>query len=130
MTLNAILFDLDDTLHDKSATLNRVGRLQYEDAGLAALGVNLEAWLACYVDLNNQRIEKTQVFSKLMTNFNLPPVLEAKLLKDFAGNLGQLAVPFPGAHDIVSWCKINGLKVGSLPTVETPSSAARSMEWD
>ena len=42
MTLGAVLFDLDDTLHDKSATLYRVGEIQHAEAGLAALGVGLD----------------------------------------------------------------------------------------
>ena len=41
MTLGAVLFDLDDTLHDKAATLSRIGEIQHAEAGLAALGVAL-----------------------------------------------------------------------------------------
>jgi putative hydrolase of the HAD superfamily len=112
MTLGAVLFDLDDTLHDKSATLNRVGELQHAEAGLAALGVGLDAWLIDYIELNNQRIAKTEVFSKLASRFGLPTGLEARLLKDFDANLGKLAVPFAGAHELVAWCKGRRLKVG------------------
>jgi len=112
MTLSAVLFDLDDTLHDKSATLNRVGTLQHKEAGLASVGVDLGAWLREFADLNNQRIEKTEVFSTLASKFRLPPSLEASLLEDFDANLGKHAVPFAGAHELVAWCKVRGLKVG------------------
>jgi putative hydrolase of the HAD superfamily len=112
MTLGAVLFDLDDTLHDKSATLNRVGALQHADADLAALGIALETWLRHYIELNNQRIEKSAVFSKLASTFSLPSSLETRLLEDFDSNVGKLAVPFVGAHEIVAWCKSSGLKVG------------------
>jgi len=112
MTLGAVLFDLDDTLHDKSATLNRVGEIQHAEAGLAALGVGLDAWLHSYIELNNRRIEKTEVFSKLASSFGLPASLQARLLEDFDTNLGKLAVPFAGTHEILTWCKGRGLKVG------------------
>jgi len=112
MTLSAILFDLDDTLHDKSATLNRVGTLQHTDAHLAALGVSLETWLRHYIELNNQHIEKTEVFSRLASTFSLPSSLETRLLEDFDANLGKLAVPFAGAHELIAWCKSRCLKVG------------------
>jgi putative hydrolase of the HAD superfamily len=112
MTLRAVLFDLDDTLHDKSATLRRFGQHQHTDAQLAARGVTLENWLSCYIELNNQRIEKSEVFSRLGSRFNLPPSTEDTLLSEFDANLGQQAVPFPGAHTLVAWCKDRGLKVG------------------
>lgn len=112
MTLSAVLFDLDDTLHDKSATLNRVGALQHAEAGLAGRGVDLGKWLVDYVDLNNQRIEKTEVFSKLASTFGLPTDLEANLLEDFDAGLGKLAAPFAGACELINWCKDRGLKVG------------------
>jgi len=112
MTLSAVLFDLDDTLHDKSATLNRVGALQHAEAGLATLGVDLETWVFDFVELNNRRIEKTEVFFRLAAKFHLPPSLEVRLLEDFDTNLGKLAAPFPGAREVVAWCKSRGLKVG------------------
>ena len=112
MTLCAVLFDLDGTLHDKSATLSRVAEVQHAEAGLAVLGVDLDAWLHHYIELNNRRIEKTDVFSKLASRFGLPVSLETRLLEDFDANLGKLAVPFAGAHEILAWCKGRGLKVG------------------
>jgi putative hydrolase of the HAD superfamily len=110
--IRAVLFDLDDTLHDKSATLCRVGSRQHAEANLSALGIGLQHWLDRYIELNNQRIEKSEVFSKLATIFRVPPALEQKLLEDFDENLGALAVPFEGAHELLSWCKRSGMKVG------------------
>ncbi len=112
MTLSAVIFDLDDTLHDKSATLSRVGERQHADAGLASLGIALDAWLLSYIELNNQRIEKTEVFSRLASHFGLPTSHESTLLRDFDANLGKHALPFAGAHELVAWCKGKGLKVG------------------
>jgi len=74
--------------------------------------VDLGSWLLDFVELNNRRIEKTEVFSLLASKFQLPPGLEERLLNDFDINLGKLAVPFPGAREIVAWCKSRGLKVG------------------
>ncbi len=112
MTLAAVLFDLDDTLHDKTTTLLRVGTQQYVEAELAALGIARESWLRHYVALNNQRIEKSEVFSRLASTFRLPPQLAERLLRDFDTNLGRFAVPFPGATELIAWCQSIGLKVG------------------
>jgi putative hydrolase of the HAD superfamily len=110
MQLKAVLFDLDDTLHDKSATLRAVSNSQYLAASLARLGVDEHAWQESFVELNNLRIEKSEVFARLAKSFALPPVLQASLLEDFDNNLGKLAVPFPGAVDLLQACKGRGLK--------------------
>jgi putative hydrolase of the HAD superfamily len=112
MPLSAVLFDLDDTLHDKSQTLNRVGRCQFEEHGLAKRGIRIDSWLERFIDLNNQRIAKTQVFSALAAQFNLPSELEQCLMSEFDAGLGAQAVPCSGARELLSWCRAKGMKVG------------------
>lgn len=114
MKIEAALFDLDGTLHDKSATLALVARSQYESGQLAELGVNPERWASLFISMNNQRMEKTQVFAKLAQEFSLPPALEAALLYDFDSSLGKVAVPYPGALELLQACKDKGLKTGII----------------
>ena len=112
MPLRAVLFDLDDTLHDKSATLRSVGAHQHEAHQLASLGVSLESWLTRYLALNNQRIEKTQVFNKLGGEFSLPTSLTMRLLEEFDSDLGSQAVAYPGAIELLAWCRSKSLRTG------------------
>ena len=112
MPLRAVLFDLDDTLHDKSATLRSVGAHQHEAHQLASLGVSLESWLTRYLALNNQRIEKTQVFNTLGSEFSLPTSLTVRLLEEFDSDLGSQAVAYPGAIELLAWCRSKSLRTG------------------
>jgi len=112
MPLLAVLFDLDDTLHDKSATLERVAGTQFAEFSLSGHGVAQSVWHERFVALNNERIEKTEVFKLLATDFALPRALERALLEDFDENLGKLACPYPGAFDVLKTLKESGLKVG------------------
>ena len=112
MHLRAALFDLDDTLHDKSATLRVVAARQYAEANLAALGVSDSRWERAFVELNNLRIDKTEVFFRLSQQFGLTTSLQEVLLGDFDANLGSAAVPFPGAAELLRMCKSQGIKVG------------------
>lgn len=112
MNLRAVLFDLDDTLHDKSATLRAVAAKQYISGGLSSFGINESDWEAQYVNMNNLRIEKSEVFSRLRDRFSLPTDLAESLLVDFDSNLGIAAKPCPGALDLVVACKAQGVKVG------------------
>jgi putative hydrolase of the HAD superfamily len=62
MKLRAVLFDLDDTLHDKSATLKIVADAQFLATDLEHYGVDRGTWQAAFIELNNLHIEKTEVF--------------------------------------------------------------------
>jgi HAD superfamily hydrolase (TIGR01549 family) len=112
MPLRAVIFDLDDTLHDKSATLQAVARRLHADHALSAESVMLDDWISEFVALNNLRIEKAEVFERLRASFSLPGALGRSLLEDFDANLGSQAQPYPGAIDCLAACKAAGLKVG------------------
>ena len=112
MPLLAVLFDLDDTLHDKSVTLNLVAKMQFREFNLISRGVEMQPWIEHFVALNNERIEKTEVFSQLATTFTLSGALEDALLADFDTNLGKLAYPYAGAVEALAALKTKGLKLG------------------
>ena len=49
MKLDAVLFDLDDTLHDKSATLKIVACKQFESAKLNDYLIDKSDWINLYI---------------------------------------------------------------------------------
>lgn len=112
MSLSAVLFDLDDTLHDKSATLRALARRQFASARLAQLGIAAASWEASFVAFNNERIEKAEVFNRLAIAFRLDAGVRETLLRDFDASTGDVAQPIPGAVELVRGCKALGLKVG------------------
>jgi putative hydrolase of the HAD superfamily len=112
MPLIAVLFDLDDTLHDKTATLERVAATQFTEFSLASSGVTQPAWQERFVDLNSERIEKAEVFKRLATAFALPKALEDALFEDFDENLGKQACPYTGTLAVLAALKQKGLKLG------------------
>jgi len=112
MKLQAVLFDLDDTLHDKTATLREVAARQYVAGQLASLGIEEDDWESGYVELNNLRIEKTQVFDRLRDRYSLSSGLAEMLRADFDDNLGVSAKPYAGALTLVRSCRALGIKTG------------------
>lgn len=112
MPLDAVLFDLDDTLHDKSATLRAFGLSQLARLTLADSHLSPDFWMERFITLNNQRIPKSEVFDVLASDFGLTKALRDELLLDFDNNLGAAAVPYPGAVELVRGCKALGLKTG------------------
>jgi putative hydrolase of the HAD superfamily len=112
MPLQSVLFDLDDTLHDKSANLSTFARHQYDAFSLAAHGVESAEWLMKYVELNNRRIEKTEVFQLLGSSFGLSEALVEGLRIDFDDNSGAQTRPLPGLMPLLQTCKARGLRIG------------------
>jgi putative hydrolase of the HAD superfamily len=112
MELRAVLFDLDDTLHDKSATLQVIADTQFTAENLAGHGIDELAWQRAYVALNNLRIEKEEVYFRLGRQFGLPPELEARLHQDYENTIGQSVRAHRGAFALLNECKSRGLKIG------------------
>jgi putative hydrolase of the HAD superfamily len=114
MRFRAVIFDLDDTIHDKTATLRAVAGRLFVDHGLAGAGVNESSWNTEFVRLNNLRIGKPEVFARLKDQFGLTEGLTQSLLADFDANLGSQAQPYPGAVECLAACKAAGLKVALI----------------
>ena len=107
--MRAIIFDLDGTLHDKTATLGRFALSQFERSKLDERYVDSDAWVRNFVALNNRLIPKPDVFSQLCRMFSLDQVLAAELLHDLDTRLGSFACPFPNAVELVRDCRSRGL---------------------
>jgi putative hydrolase of the HAD superfamily len=112
MTLRAVLFDLDDTLHNKSATLQLAASEQFASEKLAWHGIRKPAWQEAYLALNNLRIGKAEVFSRLGKQFELPSELEQRLLQNYHESIGKSVRAYRGAFAFLNECKSRGLKVG------------------
>lgn len=114
MRFRAVIFDLDDTIHDKSATLRAVASRLFVDHGLSNVGVDENSWCLEFVHLNNLRIEKTEVFARLKDRFALTESAAESLLADFDANSGSQSQPYPGAVECLAACKAAGLKVALI----------------
>ena len=56
MELRAVLFDLDDTLHDKSATLKVIAAAQFAAENLARHRIDGHDWEQAYLALNRLHV--------------------------------------------------------------------------
>lgn len=114
MRFNAVIFDLDDTIHDKSSTLRAVASRLYADHALSRAGVDLEKWNSMFLILNHQRIEKATVFAELKKAFAINESVTRSLLADYDSNLGSQARPYAGALECMMACKVAGMKIGLI----------------
>ncbi|MBE4186934.1 HAD family hydrolase [Vibrio parahaemolyticus] len=108
-----IIFDLDDTLHDKSASLK-----SYADELLNTTLNNLDGaeqlFVSEFIAQNNIIQPKTQVFSVLAERFNFSPKLERELLLAFDRSFHEFSVPFDGAKEALVMLKNSDVSIGCI----------------
>lgn len=112
--MKAILFDLDDTLHDKSSTLQCMAKRQFSEFSLADMGVDVQYWTKSYLQHHNELIPKTEVFELLKNEFELSRAIYLQLLKDYDMECGRRAQPFPGLHQLLTACKERSVLLGCV----------------
>lgn len=112
--MKAVLFDLDDTLHDKTRTLSLMAAQQHDRFDLIGLSVHPDAWRELYVQRHCVIMPKAEVFALLADDFSLPEPMTAALLSDYDRTLGSLAQPIPGMLALLEACRDTGLSLGCV----------------
>lgn len=108
----AVLFDLDNTLHDRDAGLAAFVGWQHEELGLGALGVSVEAWTRRFVELDGRgSVWKDVVYERLREEFALPHDAET-LLSQYVEGFAQHVVPFPDLRSALEALRGEGWKIG------------------
>ncbi|GAL07248.1 2-haloalkanoic acid dehalogenase [Photobacterium aphoticum] len=108
-----IIFDLDDTLHDKSASLKTYAEGLLNTA-LNNLDLPKQQFVSEFVAQNNIIQPKSHVFRTLSERFRFSPHLERELLVAFDTSFHEFSVPFDGALSTLSMLKNSGVSIGCI----------------
>lgn len=116
----AVLFDLDETLFDRSSSLSVFVQRQFEDIEIGEF-VNLRAVAARFLELDRRgRVSKLEVYSKLVGEIGIyDDVVSKKLFHDYETNAWRYARPFEGMRDVIQGLKNSGKKVGIVSNGQT-----------
>jgi putative hydrolase of the HAD superfamily len=110
----AILFDLDNTLHDRDAGLIAFVLRQYQDRELVALGVPADEWVERFVELDQRgRVWKDVVYEKLCKEFALPIAAES-LLAEYVSNFAKHVRPHDGLVETLQTLRTAGWRTGII----------------
>lgn len=116
MSGRAILFDLDNTLHDRNRGIHGFLVFQHERRGF---GVGVDEWIEAFVWLEqNGRVWKDVVYAQLCDRFRLaidPETLLAEYEEEFA----RFVSPFPGHLSVIEKLRHDGWKTGLLTNGRT-----------
>jgi putative hydrolase of the HAD superfamily len=110
--IKAVLFDLDETLLDREAMIERFLIGQY--ARLALQTPSYEVYRARFKELDEHGYaDRYQVFQTLAAEFSLPFSAE-ELLADFRRHVWQSSQPFPDTYDVLKALHSRGYPLGLI----------------
>jgi putative hydrolase of the HAD superfamily len=113
--INAVIFDLDGTLHDRDTAVRSLFLQQYDAFTMDLMDVTRDAFVesALFFDDHGQR-RKVDVYAALCAEFGLPPSLAARLVTDFWNRYHHWCKPVPGLAETLDELHRRGKRVGVI----------------
>ncbi len=107
------IFDLDDTLHDKTAALKNCA-LSMFDKFLSNTQIERDGFCAFFVQQNTIIQPKTQAFASIAREFGISRDLERSLLETFDSDFHLYAQAFPNVAESLKYFQDKGVRTACL----------------
>jgi putative hydrolase of the HAD superfamily len=116
----AVLFDLDETLLDRTNSLRLFLADQYERFALSLGGPELQAWSNRFLELDARgRVAKSLVYPSILSEFGGDMSLAPVLLQDYQERCRHYARPLPDALKTVQELGARGFRIGVVTNGQT-----------
>lgn len=113
--VESVLFDLDDTLLDRNASIQRFSADQYDRLTYAFEHIPKQDYVTRFVELDcHGRVWKDQVYQALVAEFEIKAVSWQTLLEDYETQFQKHCVPFPFLIETLSQLKQQGYLLGMV----------------
>ena len=122
MTIQAVLFDLDETLFDRTGSLRAFLADQHARHPALAAGEQ-DALVDRFLVLDRRgRVRKSIVYPKLLTDLGVVDhVLADTLVKEYERDFWRFARPFPGLEELLSRLNARGAPTAVVTNGRTAS---------
>ncbi len=108
-----VVFDLDDTIHDKSASLEKCGGALFEEY-LSETEINRQTFVESFVRENYVIQAKVEVFRKLALAYSFPERVETEMLDRFDNTFHQFSERFDYVSETFSFLRNEGVQIACL----------------
>lgn len=116
----AVLFDLDETLLDRTGSLRDFLADQHARFRDRLGGVDLDRFRDRFLALDARgSVHKSVVYPALLEEFGGAPNAAEALLEDYLENSCRHARPFPGMEEVLAALRGRGLRLGIVSNGET-----------
>lgn len=118
--IQAVLFDLDETLLDRSGSLRAFLHDQHARFLAHWSHVPLESYCERFLELDaHGYVHKSIVYAQLLEEYAIPSLTADELLADYRLTCSLHAQPFPGLQEMMAHLRSRGLKLGIVTNGET-----------
>lgn len=120
MTIKAVLFDLDETLFERSTSLRLFLADQLSRHSVLE-GIEQEHFIVSFLQLDQRgRVSKSTVYRELLLMFSIDDhETAAELFKDYENNFWRFARAYSGADEMFDALRQQGVKTGIVTNGQT-----------
>lgn len=118
--IDAVLFDLDETLLDRTTSLKAFLRDQFERHANHLGQVQPAEWCARFLILDRRgHVHKSVVYPRILDEFGGRAEHADILLADYRARCARFAQPFDGMREVLRELRARGLAIGIVTNGET-----------
>lgn len=118
--IRGILFDLDETLLTRSASLKSFLQDQYTRYLFYFREIPFATFQARFLALDERGyVHKSVVYRQLLAEWNIKGLTYDQLLQDYRQNFSQHATAFPACHEVLTHLRAQAYKLGIVTNGET-----------
>jgi len=110
--IDTVIFDLDQTLLDKTQSLVNFAAYQYEQYSLGKFISDRNEFILKFSELNHMIMPKEEVYRKLVEFFKIDRNLYHELLADLNHKFHLYSVGYAGLHEMLCSLRREGYRLG------------------
>lgn len=113
--IKAVLFDLDGTLLNRDASVEKFINAQYERLHEYVGHIGKEQFTSRFIELDCRGyVWKDQVYQQMVTEFNIDGLTWEQLLNDYVNGFQQHCVSFPNLHEMLQLLLDQSITLGII----------------
>ena len=113
--IKAVLFDLDGTLLDRDASVERFINSQYERLNESVGHILKEKYVSRFIELDCRGyVWKDKVYQQMVAEFNITGLTWEQLLQDYVNHFKEYCVPFPNLHKMLTTLANQSIVLGII----------------
>ena len=115
IVIKAVIFDLDNTLLDRDASVEKFIENQYDRLFLNHTSLDKQQYITRFIQLDNKGYTwKDKVYQQLVEEFLIEEFTWEQLLEDYISNFKNHCIRYPSLHELLTTLKNKNYQLGII----------------